>query len=233
MNTVQNNVYKVLSLAIFCLFFMMTTHAAKPARVEVCHTPPDEPDNLQIKKLKAGSKQLENHLSHGDWLVSEEMCDAIADNNCDGVAATQQEDDASCDDGLVTTLDSCQAGLCVNESEAQCPCDFAALLPLANPPWTATPRFEAFIADDYVNICRLIIPNDNLPRIDLIIDFEFSPTTYSCNVFQSATQRTVFETQDPDVHEACRSDLNAYLIALNDVAGIGVNANGDLHCPTF
>jgi len=109
----NNRIFKacrVLSLAGLCLLLSAGANAANPAKVNICHAPPDNPENIQ--RIQVGSKgnSLVNHLGHGDWLVTEETCDAIADNNCDGMP-DPRADDAGCAATLGAGA-SCVAGIC-------------------------------------------------------------------------------------------------------------------------
>ena len=107
--------YEVLGIAGFCLLLATAANAAPPAKIDVCHVPPDTPENIQRILVSAKGGALDDHLSHGDWLVSEEMCDAIADNDCDGIPGTPVQDEASCDDSNPdTTVDACVATSCLN-----------------------------------------------------------------------------------------------------------------------
>jgi hypothetical protein len=103
-------IYGVLGVASLFLLLSAGASAVKPAKVDVCHAPPGNPQN--IKHIQVGSKgrALTAHLNHGDWLVTEETCDVIADNNCDGMPDLRA-DDADCAATLGAGA-SCMAGIC-------------------------------------------------------------------------------------------------------------------------
>ncbi len=48
---------------LFILLFSTTIYAGSP-KVEVCHVPPDSPDNFHT--IKIAEKALGAHLAHGD-----------------------------------------------------------------------------------------------------------------------------------------------------------------------
>jgi hypothetical protein len=108
--TMDNQLLKVLSIAGSCLLLAAGADAAPAAKADVCHAPPDNP--LNTKHIRVGGKggAVPDHLSHGDWLVSEEMCDAIPDNDCDGVP-DPVADDADCVAQL-GIFGACIAGIC-------------------------------------------------------------------------------------------------------------------------
>ena len=113
--------YEVLGIAGFCLLLATAANAAPPAKIDVCHVPPDTPENIQRILVGANGGALDDHLTHGDWLVSEEMCDAIADNNCDG-EADAAADDADCTSQFGAGA-TCAAGVCVDPDPLlTCPC---------------------------------------------------------------------------------------------------------------
>lgn len=98
----------VLGLTGLCLLIAVGANAAEPGKVDICHAPPDNPSNYT--PIQVGIRSLGDHLAHGDWLVTEEMCDAIADNNCDGFA-DPIADDADCEAQLIIGA-TCVAGVC-------------------------------------------------------------------------------------------------------------------------
>lgn len=102
--------YGVLGVAGLCLLLSAGANAAKPAKVDVCHAPPGNPENIQHIRVGSKGRALAAHLDHGDWLVTEEMCDVIADNNCDGMPDLRA-DDADCAATLGAGA-SCMAGIC-------------------------------------------------------------------------------------------------------------------------
>lgn len=97
----------------------------RPAAIEVCHVPADTPDNTQIIQLR-NQKAVDDHLGHGDWLVSDPICeDAIADNNCDGEPDDPNAENYDC---VVTTGNPdaiCVENECI-EPVVTCPCDYQA-----------------------------------------------------------------------------------------------------------
>ena len=98
-----------------CLLWTAGALAAAPAKVDVCHAPPDNPQNIQYLQVGGKGGAVADHLSHGDWLVTEEVCDAIPDNDCDG-APDPVADDADCVAQLGFGA-TCMAGACVPLSE--------------------------------------------------------------------------------------------------------------------
>lgn len=82
-----------------CVLVSTISKADLTESVAVCHVPEDTPDNTQIINIIPEGNLLEDHMHHGDWMVSEkEVCDTIPDNNCDGVLTTQADDDKLCED---------------------------------------------------------------------------------------------------------------------------------------
>jgi len=102
--------YGVLGVAGLCMLLSTGINAANPAKVDICHAPPDNPENIQHIQVGSKGNSLANHLGHGDWLVTEETCDVIADNNCDGMPDLRA-DDAGCAATLGAGA-SCVAGIC-------------------------------------------------------------------------------------------------------------------------
>lgn len=74
MNNRLLNVYGVLVMAGSCLLFAAGANA-KPAKVDICHAPPDNPQNIQHIQVGTKGSALLDHLSHGDWVVTQDgMC---------------------------------------------------------------------------------------------------------------------------------------------------------------
>ncbi len=92
---------------------------ARPGRLAVCH----KPGTNQQRVVWIGKKSIPKHLRHGDYALAPESCDSIPDNDCDGVPGTQEENDASCDDGLPWTDDVCDDGHCRSGGDADCQCN--------------------------------------------------------------------------------------------------------------
>jgi hypothetical protein len=74
-------------LAVAALVLGPAAGAMPPNKVAVCHVPADTPDNYKARSFPDKGGVIADHLSHGDWLVTDPLCeDDIDDNNCDGVA---------------------------------------------------------------------------------------------------------------------------------------------------
>jgi hypothetical protein len=101
-----------------------STYATKPAKIDICHAPPDNPINTQLIQVGSKGGAVDDHLSHGDWAVTEALCDTVLDNDCDGTPDDSAATDADCDDQKPGTTDSCNTdtGMCFNESIIVCPC---------------------------------------------------------------------------------------------------------------
>jgi hypothetical protein len=97
-----------------CLLSSAGLNAAAPLKVDICHAPPDNPINIQYIQVGSKGGAVSDHLAHGDWLVTEERCDAIPDNDCDG-APDPEADDADCVAQLGMYA-SCMDGVCVPPS---------------------------------------------------------------------------------------------------------------------
>jgi len=109
----NNRIFKAngaLGVAGLCLLLSTGVNAANMAKLDVCHAPPGNPENIQHIQVGSKGRALAAHLKHGDWLVTEEMCDAIADNDCDGMPDLRA-DDADCA-AVLGTGASCMAGIC-------------------------------------------------------------------------------------------------------------------------
>lgn len=73
----------VVILSFTGLLLGQQAHAAQP-KVDVCHSPPDNPTNTQIINVSPQAATI--HIErHGDFLLdgAVERCDSI-DNTCDG-----------------------------------------------------------------------------------------------------------------------------------------------------
>ncbi len=105
-----------------------------PAKVQVCHRPPDNPANYHT--ITIGGNALASHLAHGDLPgACETKCEALCD---DGNACTADtgvwdpatarcicsHSEANCDDGNACTTDSCDpASGCRNAPAVGLACD--------------------------------------------------------------------------------------------------------------
>ena len=102
----------VLGVAGLYLLLSAGAQAAKPAKIDICHAPPDNPANTQLIQVGSKGGASDDHLSHGDWLATAAMCDAILDNDCDGQPDDTALDDADCETQLGTGA-VCDAGQCI------------------------------------------------------------------------------------------------------------------------
>ena len=94
-----------------CLLSAAAVNAAAPPKADICHAPPDNPINIQHIRVGSKGGAVADHLDHWDWLVTEERCDAIPDNDCDG-APDPAADDADCV-AQIGIGASCMAGVCM------------------------------------------------------------------------------------------------------------------------
>jgi hypothetical protein len=124
--------YAALGLAIAGLLLAAGAQAAKPARIDLCHVPTDNPSNVRLIGITGRGGALVDHLAHGDWMASEEKCDAIADNNCDG-APDPDADDADCAAQLGGNA-TCMDGRCMRGSSTPIGTILADILRGGNPP---------------------------------------------------------------------------------------------------
>jgi hypothetical protein len=99
-----------MGTAGLCVFVSAGAFGANAEKFAVCHAPPDNPANIMRILVGGGGDAVASHLGHGDWLVSEEVCDAIPDNDCDGVA-NPLADNADCAARLGVGA-TCAAGNC-------------------------------------------------------------------------------------------------------------------------
>jgi hypothetical protein len=126
-----------LSALLFILFFCSTVFADS-TKVEVCHVPPDNPENFHTIKISV--KALPSHLAHGDL---GEPCNAVCTALCDDGNACTIDDSISdcelngcpvnrepveCDDENECTADSCDpTNGCINTPRLGEACDDDAL----------------------------------------------------------------------------------------------------------
>jgi hypothetical protein len=116
MNNQMLKMCQVLFIAGSCLLLATGANATKAVKIDVCHAPPDNPLNTKHIQVGGKGRAITSHLNHGDWLVSAEVCDAIPDNNCDGVP-DPVADDADCEAQLGVF------GSCVDNTCQQLPAD--------------------------------------------------------------------------------------------------------------
>lgn len=115
--------YGVLSVAGVCLLLAAGAAVAKPNKVSVCHVPADTPENTQLIEVGGNGNAVADHLAHGDWLVTDPICDAIADNDCDG-EVDGDLDRLYCIDETGNEDAFCADGTCMEpEPPVECPCE--------------------------------------------------------------------------------------------------------------
>lgn len=105
-----------LSALLFILFFYSTAFAGA-AKVDVCHIPPDSPEDFHT--IRINEKALPAHLAHGDFAgACNEDCATLCDdgNACtvDDVLDCEEQgcpafprEPVDCSDGLACTDDIC------------------------------------------------------------------------------------------------------------------------------
>jgi hypothetical protein len=89
--------------------------AAPAAKVQICHIPPDDPDNFHT--INVSENALPAHLAHGDpGGACDENCHIVCDEGdactiaeCDPNGACVPADPVDCDDGDACTSDSCDS----------------------------------------------------------------------------------------------------------------------------
>lgn len=125
-----------LSTLLFILLFCSTVFAGS-TKVEVCHVPPDDPENFHTITINANA--LPSHLAHGDL---GEACNALCAALCDdGNACTIDDsgdcelngcptnpEQVDCDDYNECTADSCDpSNGCANTPRLGEACDDGAV----------------------------------------------------------------------------------------------------------
>ncbi len=97
MKSIMIKGYFTLAVTSVFLLFAANAYAGQPGKIDVCHVPADTPDNTQLIQVGSKGGALADHLSHGDWEVTEPICeDDIADNNCDGVMDDPNAENYDC-----------------------------------------------------------------------------------------------------------------------------------------
>ncbi|NND44266.1 MAG: hypothetical protein HKN58_03005 [Xanthomonadales bacterium] len=132
----------VLALTPVLLFNPNTAQAGN-AKADVCHVPPDNPDNFHTITINANA--LSAHLGHADLAgacngLCAEICDdgdacTVDDSgDCEEAGCPAFPQPVNCDDGNLCTVDSCDSELgCANEPvlcEAPDACHVAACDPV-------------------------------------------------------------------------------------------------------
>ena len=109
----------MLGLAGVALLLGSAAYAEPVGKIDICHKPGEH--NQRI--LSINEQSIEDHFGHGDYEVTPPQCDAIADNDCDGVPDDPLLDDADCVAQLGEGA-TCASGECVPPPDT-CPCDYA------------------------------------------------------------------------------------------------------------
>jgi len=92
--------YAILAIAAIILFTGSMAIAAPKGKIEICHKPGEH--NQKILSMSPGG--VADHESHGDYLVTPEVCDGM-DSDCDKPLVA--DNDVDCSDGIACTVDSC------------------------------------------------------------------------------------------------------------------------------
>jgi hypothetical protein len=134
----RSNVRSLLLIGAVLSWLAAPAFAASPERVEICHIPPDTPDNVQT--IVVGPVAAEQHfVEHGDFEVGLECFEGVGECEDDGVTICVPGDDtcsATPDDPPETTEVSCADGLdndcdgAVDADDPDCP--------VACPCWAGT-----------------------------------------------------------------------------------------------
>jgi hypothetical protein len=102
--------------AMFFILLYSSVTFGGPAKVEVCHIPPDNPDNYHT--IKISEKALAKHLAHFDLVGScNAQCDTLCDDgnactidhggNCEQDGCYAGTEPVDCDDSNECTADLC------------------------------------------------------------------------------------------------------------------------------
>jgi len=105
-----------LSALLFVLLFVSTAYAGS-TKVNVCHIPPDNPENFHT--IKITEKALAAHLAHGDFAgACDDVCEVLCDDgdactddkidDCEINGCAVMRDPVDCNDGL----DLCVTSTC-------------------------------------------------------------------------------------------------------------------------
>lgn len=108
--------YVILAIAAIFLFTGSMANAAPKGKIEICHKPGEH--NQKILSISPGG--VADHESHGDYLVTPEVCDGL-DNDCD--KPRMADNDVDCSDGIACTVDSCSGLLGCDNTPDDLLCD--------------------------------------------------------------------------------------------------------------
>ncbi len=211
--------YFVITMWSLCLLLAAGANAAQPLKLDVCHAPPGNPENTQNIKVGIKGKALVAHMAHGDWLVTDEMCDSIADNNCDRVP------DPNLDDADCVAINggeagwTCEAGECV--PPLNCPdgkpielvFEYTGQGCEGNPANSQDGKFTCSGDPGAADPVQLVVEDANAdPSTEIISVGDFVSITPSGVEFDAQTDFEIKQggvvLHDLSIHLSCSQDLN-------------------------
>jgi hypothetical protein len=222
------------ALLLLGLAGLSTPAFARGEKVEICHIPPDDPENAHT--IHVSENPLPAHLAHGDFAVGEACSEGVGECRAEGTTQCDVADTCSavpgapsdeiCDgldndcDGVVDNdpidLGECTAGVgeCAVDGDTICTngvieCDAVADDPLEDP--------ETSCDDGRDNDCDGLIDtqDDDCPVCPCVDTWENSDATGARPLSQSAlTECTDEDSPSYSFHQLAGSDesLHQYIV---------------------